>query len=401
MPRPGKTRVQVRLVGVTMANPMHRDSGPGNLFDLAVFVGRFQPFHKGHLMVVREALARARHVLIVLGSSGAARRPDHLPFTDAERTEMILGCLTPEEQARVSLRGCEDRGNITLWTEAVQALADETLARIGLADQARVTLIGHSKDRSSYYLRAFPRWAAIDVPKQATASATEIRQAYFDEHQARVDAYLAGPAKDALPAPVLAWLTAFRGTPAYGDLVEEWAFVKAYRRTWDAAPYPPIFVTADAVVVQGANILLIQRRARPGKGLWALPGGFVEQDEFLADAALRELREETRLRVPEAILRGSIVATRVFDAPYRSMRGRTITHATLFHLQPKAPERRPGEPEMDPAKLQAALALPRVKGADDAQHARWWPLEKVARSMMFEDHYAVIQTMKALIPTSE
>lgn len=384
-----------------MANPIRREDAPRDLFDLAVFVGRFQPFHNGHLTVVREALARARHVLIVLGSSQAARRPDHLPFTDAERAGMILGCLTPEERARVSLRGCEDRGNITLWTEAVQALADETLVGIGAPDGAAITLIGHSKDRSSYYLRAFPRWQAVDVAAQAAVSATGIRQAYFDEDGVRADAWLAGPAKAALPAPVLAWLAAFRDTAAYRDLVEEWAFVKAYRRTWEAAPYPPIFVTADAVVVQGANILLIQRRARPGKGLWALPGGFVEQDEFLADAAIRELREETRLRVPEAILRGSIVATRVFDAPYRSMRGRTITHATLFHLQPKAPDRRAGEPETDPAKLQAALALPRVKGADDAQHARWWPLEKVERSMMFEDHYAVIQTLKALIPTSE
>lgn len=369
--------------------------------DLAVFVGRFQPFHTGHLAVVREALARARHVLIVIGSADAARRPDHLPFTTDERREMILACLSLDERTRVTLAPCVDFGNITLWTEAVQAIADETLAAIGAPAEARVSLIGHSKDRSSYYLRAFPQWGAIDVAEQAPVSATDIRQAYFDEDQAKVDAYLAGAAKAHLPAPVVAWLAAFRETPAYRDLVEEWAFVKAYRKSWEAAPYPPIFVTADAVVIQGANILLIQRRARPGKGLWALPGGFVEQDEFLADAAIRELREETRLRVPEAILRGSVVATRVFDAPYRSMRGRTITHATLFHLQPKAPERRPGEPETDPARIQAAFDLPKVKGSDDARHARWWPLEKVTRSMMFEDHFAIIQTMKALIRTSE
>jgi bifunctional NMN adenylyltransferase/nudix hydrolase len=87
-----------------------------------------------------------------------------------------------------------------------------------------------------------------------------------------------------------------------------------------------------------------------------------------------ELREETRLKVPAPVLRGSIRERRVFDAPHRSERGRTITHAYLIELAP-APE------------------LPKVKGGDDARHAFWLPLAQLEPERLFEDHYFIIQAM--------
>jgi bifunctional NMN adenylyltransferase/nudix hydrolase len=73
-------------------------------------------------------------------------------------------------------------------------------------------------------------------------------------------------------------------------------------------------------------------------------------------------------------LKGSIRRRRVFDAPYRSQRGRTITHAFLIELPP-------------------AAALPGVKGGDDARHAFWLPLGHVESERLFEDHYSIIQAM--------
>jgi 8-oxo-dGTP diphosphatase len=72
---------------------------------------------------------------------------------------------------------------------------------------------------------------------------------------------------------------------------------------YDPSDYPPFAVTVDVAVLtmrEGAlHVLLIERGQDPWKGHWALPGGFVDIDEDLADAALRELHEETGIRVDQ------------------------------------------------------------------------------------------------------
>ena len=105
----------------------------------------------------------------------------------------------------------------------------------------------------------------------------------------------------------------------------------------------------------------------------ALPGGFVNPKERLKDAVIRELREETRIKVPAPVLAGSITKEQIFDDPYRSARGRTITQAFLIELQ--------GD------------KLPKVKGGDDAKSAFWVPFAEIKPEMMFEDHYHIIQAM--------
>jgi len=169
-------------------------------------------------------------------------------------------------------------------------------------------------------------------------------------------------------------LKAYFATPEYDLVKSEQAFVKKYQQAWSAAPYPPTFVTVDAVVIQSGHVLMVERKARPGKGLMALPGGFVDHGEKLVDACLRELREETRLKVPEPVLKGSIKSQEVFDDPHRSARGRTITHAFYIELAPNK-------------------ALPKVKGGDDAKKAMWVALADLDPTQIFEDHYFIIQEM--------
>lgn len=162
----------------------------------------------------------------------------------------------------------------------------------------------------------------------------------------------------------------------FHDIASEWQMIDDYKKSWEAAPYPPTFVTVDAVVTNAAHVLLVTRGAAPGRGLLALPGGFLDPGEKIKDAALRELKEETGIKVPVPVLRGSIVNSGVFDDPNRSARGRTITHA--FHIKLDEPD------------------LPAVKGGSDAARARWVPLGNLRRDQLFEDHYDIIETLVGL-----
>ncbi len=77
-------------------------------------------------------------------------------------------------------------------------------------------------------------------------------------------------------------------------------------------PTTPLLSVDIIIEVEGRPGIVLIARKNPPHG-WALPGGFVDTGERLVDACLRELREETRLKLPEPVLRGSIKATRVFD----------------------------------------------------------------------------------------
>lgn len=295
---------------------------------------------------------------------GSTDRPRTIkdPFSFDERRQMLESLVDAAERERITIVPVQDSTyNDGDWVRGVQ---QAVACALGDSFDGRVGLIGHEKDASSYYLRMFPQWPFVEVDPTEDISATEIREQYFAE---RTNSFVSW----AVPAPVFAWLEDFRTGPAFAQLKTEAEFITGYRKKWSVAPYPVTFVTVDAVVVHSGHILLVRRRSAPGQGLWALPGGFVEQDERLDAACIRELREETGLKLPKPVLRGSLKDRQVFDHPARSLRGRTITHASLFHF-----------PTGD---------LPRVKGGDDADKARWIPLNEFARmrDRMFEDHFDI------------
>ncbi|WP_277631570.1 NUDIX hydrolase [Avrilella dinanensis] len=84
-----------------------------------------------------------------------------------------------------------------------------------------------------------------------------------------------------------------------------------------------IFVTVDIVVFREKNtqkeILLIQRKNEPFKNQWALPGGFVDNDEDLETAAKRELREET------CVVASNLQQVKAYGNPYRDPRGYMVS----------------------------------------------------------------------------
>jgi bifunctional NMN adenylyltransferase/nudix hydrolase len=278
----------------------------------------------------------------------------------------MIRAVFPEDSPRLVIRPLRDHlYNDALWIAAVQRLVAEANSAV---PAARIGLIGHRNEETSGYLDMFPQWepvAAVHVPG---ISAADLREDLLAGNSGWLSLM-----KAALPAPVCAMLEDFREGPHFAALVREHQFIKAYRKGWATAPYEPSFVTVDAVVVHSGHVLLIRRGADPGKGLWAFPGGFVDPNETLKTAVIRELREETQLQLSAPVLLGSIKNHEVFDHPQRSQRGRTFTHAFFFAFP--------------------AGVLPPVKGNDDAEHAQWLPISAVMEmeEQFFEDHFHILE----------
>jgi bifunctional NMN adenylyltransferase/nudix hydrolase len=329
-------------------------------YDTLVLIGRFQPFHNAHLEIVKRATALCQKIVIVVGSARQPRTYKN-PFTFEERAQMIRAA-TSGLSIQVSIEANID----TIYNDQAWAVRVQSMVAKHTQQGERIAVIGHKKDESSFYLDMFPQWGFENVEEIEPLSAVNIRDLYFNW------SFNSNFIKNVVPQTTYDFLMEFRRTEEFAQIIREREFVETYKKQYASLPYPPIFSTADAVVIQGGNVLMIKRRAEPGKGLWALPGGYVNAntDKSVEDAAIRELREETMIKVPAPVLRGSIKASRVFDAIGRSPRGRIITHAFKIVL----PD---GE-------------LPRVKGSDDAEKARWVPIAEVRSEECFEDHYEIL-----------
>jgi len=331
-------------------------------YDYLIFIGRFQPFHTGHESVIRKALQLSDKVIVLIGSAYQPRTVRN-PWDFNERESFMRSSFSKEENRRILVFPLLDQiYNNQLWIKSVQKLVAGVVHN-KIASKPKIGLIGHQKDSTSDYLTQFPQWHREEVANYKNISSTDIRELYFDNIELH----------DVLNTNVSIALEKFKITKAYEQVSNEYHFIKKYKSAWDKAPYTPMFITVDAVVVQSGHILLIERKAQPGRGLKALPGGFLDANETLKSAVIRELREETRIKVPAPVLAGSITKKEVFDDPYRSARGRTVTHAYLIELK--------GD------------KLPKVKGGDDASKAFWIPFAEVKPEMMFEDHYHIIQNM--------
>jgi len=137
--------------------------------------------------------------------------------------------------------------------------------------------------------------------------------------------------------------------------------------------YPRPALTVDLVIVTRearARVLLIRRRREPFAGSWAMPGGFVDENERLADAARRELEEETGLRV--SVENTNLEQMYTAGDPGRDPRGWTVSVVYL-------------------ARLNAADVKP-VAG-DDAAEVGWFPLDDLP-ALAF-DHAMILARARA------
>lgn len=353
-------------------------------YDVITFIGRMQPVHNAHLKTIRLAMELADTVVVVIGSANEPRTYFKNPFTASERQSMILDALcdfpdfdwNPDTLKFVHV---ENRAHSDpQWALGVRQAVSEVVDLTG----KRVGKIGHMKDHGVIrVMNLFPEWDYVPSPVFEPLHSTHIRDILFDPDMSLT--YLNGVVAQA----TIRYLNMFRTTDAYETLLREKKYIEDYQKQFAGLPYAPIFVTADAVVIQSGFVLMIKRKAEPGKGLWALPGGFVnaKTDKSVEDAAIRELFEETGIELTrkkettEKILRKNIRFTKVFDAIDRSSRGRTITHTFCIVLDD-------GEWNM-----------PTLKASDDAEAAEWIALSDLDRSTIFEDHADIIQTFVGML----
>lgn len=150
---------------------------------------------------------------------------------------------------------------------------------------------------------------------------------------------------------------------------EECKYVRDYVNQTQVGPFPVQFITVDPVVFFGDTVLLVRRNNHPGKGKMALPGGFVNFDERLLDAAIRECKEETNLELKKEWL----VGNQYFDDPKRAPGVRILTQAFCFDV---------------PIGTNVSVA-----GGDDALSAWWMPIDRLKKKDLHEDHFDIISAM--------
>jgi bifunctional NMN adenylyltransferase/nudix hydrolase len=353
---------------------------PKKEYDYCVFIGRLEPPHVGHLHVIKEAFSLANHVIILTGSKNRPRSIKN-PWTVQDReimidlaiNEVVEGYGVTNSSLKFTVRGINDYVyNDQMWAQEVQ----KQVARIiytgntngAFSPRPKVCLIGHRKDESSFYLDLFPQWDYKEVSSMAALNASDLRTLYFE----KLDHDFSVIASKVLPKSVVNYLSHWRETDEFACLLDEYKKVKAYKESWQFALFPPKFIAADAAVIQSGHILLIKRGHNPGKGNWAMPGGFLDENETLRECCLRELKEEAGLEVNERF----IVKHKIYDHPSRDLRGRMVTEAYLIELP------------------NSAAGLPEVKAADDAAEAKWVPLcefeEMADRGQIFSDHSDII-----------
>jgi bifunctional NMN adenylyltransferase/nudix hydrolase len=329
-------------------------------YEYAVLIGRFQPLHVGHLSLVEHAFAIAKKLIIIVGSHNAPTSIRN-PWNSTERECFIRSALNMFEQGDLKVLPINDSAyNFNDWVLRVQQKVT------AITGEKKVVIVGHYKDDTSYYLNYFPQWNLDTLPTQADGiSATCIRNAIFENKLDSVAVYL--------PVEVISFLKDWEQSKTFKRLQEEYVFIQNYRKKWENAPFPPVFVTADAVVFAIGHVLLVKRKFNPGKGMYALPGGFVNQNESIERACTRELKEETSIDIGFKELHGSLKMRHVFDHPLRDPRGRVITHAFMYELNVRE--------------------LPLVKASDDAEEVVWFPLFRIEEneSSFFNDHAQIIK----------
>jgi bifunctional NMN adenylyltransferase/nudix hydrolase len=326
-----------------------------------IFIGRFQPPTLSHLTIINQSLKKYDKLIVLVGSSKATPSLRN-PFNLDSRIRMIKASFQDNDNL-IILPIQDSNYNFNQWIRDVQTTIGEITSK-----NNDITLIGYFKDAGSYWLNAFPQWKFDSIEKFQFWSGSQIREDLFN-YGAQWESKVSSNIKDL----IINWRT--NNSDLFEYFCSEQSFINNYKKQWNSTPYPPIFITTDSIVFCKGHILIIKRKRNPGKDLYALPGGFLNNNEYIKDCAIRELKEETKINVARPILENSLKKSKVFDDPIRDMRGRTITHVHIFDLNLKE--------------------IPEIKADDDAKEVMWLSFNEIdnIQDKFYADHYQIIKNI--------
>ncbi len=346
--------------------------------DFGVLIGRFQPFHNGHLHLVREALNACGHLVVLVGSSNRPRL-ERNPFSFDERRGMMEAAVADAFGSaaldKLSVEPLPDRlYDYPAWLSEVQHVL---IRKAGAHIAPQTALFGHHRDHTSFYLNDFPEWGNMLSAEAGSGNveATHIRRAYFQPYDQAAMDHIATLA----PGATVSFLRNFRGHAAFTRLMIDIKANADYKVKYGPGPHS----AADPVVICSGRVLMIKRGGAPMEGFWALPGGFKERHQTFWDAAVAELMQETTIDLgcgfdpakTEALLRSAYRGRDIFDDPHRSERANISTVGHLFDLGSGVP--------------------PAVIAADDAQKgsAAWRRISEIRADECFDDHAFLIKVL--------
>lgn len=348
----------------------------------AVLLMRAQPFHNGHAAILTAALDNFEAVTVLLGSANRGRSHHHNPFTFEERSNMLMDWL------RFSY--CHDRKTTLSYLKIIISPMRDFISdgqwNLSVMEKVREVydypdedtyLVTHHKGSDTEYLNMFPQWKSWPVPTfyredktegAVTLNATDLRKIIFDPLG------LSGTNdwQSMVPPSTFSYVRSLMESNV-GDLLRAGARAQDdYLARWGKGP----FITTDAVVLSAGHVILGQRTQHPGLNQFCLPGGFLQDNERIVDGIVRELVEETEIKLQPTVLKRNIRHQIVVDDPHRGGRGRNVTHVALIVLNDRLDQ-----------------GLPKLRGLDDLGHPQWVSLNNVPWNNMFEDHALILEHM--------
>jgi bifunctional NMN adenylyltransferase/nudix hydrolase len=352
---------------------------------IGVVVSKFSFVTREMFHVLKKASDENSHVLLFVCS--ADRSKDYtMPFNRHERSDNIMKAIEVNdglEKEDFSICYINDNPmNSRQWITDVHSTLNGRLKSLYL-DRSKTDINVYVSNESNHrYENIFPE-PMFNVHKVSMGNNEALYKDFYGMED--ISSYIA--------PNMCAVYDAYRksewfDTPlltsemnqGFNTLKEEYEAVKYQKEQWSSSPFPPTFITTDAVVYHKGYVLVVKRKGSVGKGLYCLPGGFLSQMDTIKTGIVNNLKKDTNIQVHENILKSNIRNIKTYDDPIRSLRGRIITHAGLIELD----------------DVTSLKGFPKVrKTKSQKEHAGWFSLFEIEemRNMFFEDHYYIIKDL--------